>query len=55
MKHCILGSMEPFPPHISWAPNAYNILDAMVHFQAFVVNVRGCVDNLAHAWVLEKV
>ena len=54
MKHCILGSMEPFPPRISWAPNAYSILDAMVHFQAFAVNVRGCVDNLAHAWVLEK-
>jgi len=30
MKHCILGSMEPFPPRISWAPNRFNILDAVI-------------------------
>lgn len=51
MKQCILGSMEPFPPRISWVPSPYNVLDAMIHLQAFAVNVRGCVDNLAYVWV----
>lgn len=54
MKQCILGSMEPFPPRISWVPSPFNILNAMIHLKAFAVNVRGCVDNLAHAWVREK-
>ena len=54
MKHCILSSMEPFPPRISWAPIRFNIFDATIHLQAFVLNTRGCIDNLAHAWVLEK-
>ena len=54
MKQCILGSMEPFPPRISWAPSPFNILEAVIYLQAFVVNVRGCTDNLAHVWVREK-
>lgn len=54
MKHCILGSMEPFPRRISGAPDAFSIRDAVIHLQAFGVNVRSCTDNLAHSWVLEK-
>ena len=54
MKQCILGSMEPFPPRISWVPSPFNILDAMIYLQAFVVNARGCTDNLAYVWVREK-
>ena len=54
MKQCLLGSMEPFPPRISWAPGRFDILDAVIHLQAFVVNARGCTDNLAHVWVREK-
>ena len=54
MKQCILGSMEPFPPRISWAPSRFNFLDAVIHLQAFVVNARGCTDNLAHVWVREQ-
>ncbi len=54
MKQCLLGSMEPFPPRISWAPSRFEILDAVIHLQAFVVNARGCTDNLAHVWVREK-
>ena len=54
MKQCILGSMEPFPPRISWVPSRFDILDAVIYLQAFVVNARGCTDNLAHVWVREK-
>ena len=46
--------MEPLPPRISWAPSRFNLLDAVIHLQAFVVNARGCTDNLAHVWVREK-
>ncbi len=54
MKQCLLGSMEPFPPRISWAPSRFNILDAVIHLQAFVVNTRGCTDIFAHVRVREK-
>ena len=54
MVHCIEGSMEGFPPRISWAPHVGSIEDATVCLQAFVANVRGCVDNLAHIWVAEN-
>ncbi|MCY4558915.1 MAG: hypothetical protein OXF79_21580 [Chloroflexi bacterium] len=54
MKQCILGSMEPFPRRISWVPSPFGILDAVIHLQAFVVNVRGPIDNLGHVWVREK-
>ncbi len=46
--------MEAFPPRISWAPDPSAILDATVCLQAFVLNVQGCIDNLAHIWVREK-
>ena len=39
--------MEAFPPRISWAPDPSAILDATVCLQAFVLNVQGCIDNLA--------
>ena len=54
MEQCIGAAMEAFPPRITWSPDPFAILDATISLQAFVVNVRGCVDNLAHAWVLEK-
>ena len=54
MQHCIESSMEAFPPRISWAPGPFGILDATVCLQAFVLNVQGCIDNLAHIWVREK-
>ena len=46
--------MEAFPPRISWAPEVGSIEDATVYLQVFVVNVRGCVDNLTHIWFAEK-
>ena len=54
MQHCIESSMEAFPPRISWTPGPFGILDATVCLQAFVLNVQGCIDNLAHIWVREK-
>ena len=54
MQKCIDGAMEAFPPRISWVPDPFMILEATIYLQAFVTNVRGCVDNLAHAWVRER-
>ena len=53
-QHMTMSSMEEFPPRISWAPDPFGILDATVCLQAFVLNVRGCIDNLSHIWVREK-
>ena len=55
MVRCIEGSMEAFPPRISWAPDFGSILEATMYLPAFVTDVRGCVDNLAYIWVAEKV
>ena len=54
MVHCMERAMEAFPPRIRWIPDADGILDATVCLQAFVTNVRGCIDNLAHILVREK-
>ena len=54
MLHCIERSMEALPPRIHWIPESDGILDGTVFLQAFVTNVFGCIDNLAHIWVCEK-
>ena len=54
MLHCIEMAMEDVPPRIHWVPHAESILRATLSLQAFVVDVFGCIDNLAHIWVCEK-
>ena len=54
MNQCIGMAMEAFPPRISRAPDPFFIRLAVIGLQAFVLNVQGCLDNLAHAWVREK-
>ena len=54
MVHCIEMAMEDVPPRIHWVPHDDSILRATVGLQGFVVNVFGCIDNLAHMWVCEK-
>src|SRR5262249_26596232 len=42
------------PPERDGIPEEDEILGATIAIQAFVVNVVGCVDNLAWVWVYEK-
>ena len=54
MEVCVARAMEAFPPRIHWVPDRFAIQEAVICLQAFVVNVQGCTDNLAHTWVHEK-
>ena len=54
LVHCMERAMDAFPPRIRWIPDSEDILDATMCLQAFVTNVRGCIDNLAHILVREK-
>ena len=54
LVHCIEGVFEKLPPDTNCIPSDNERLDATVYFQAFVFNVFGCLDNLAHIWVSEK-
>ena len=48
MDECIAHAMEVFPPRIHGVPRPFEIQDAVIFLQAFVVNVQGCTDDLAH-------
>lgn len=54
LVHCIDGVFKALPPDLDRRPERGQILDATVCLQAFVLNVYGCIDNLAWIWVLEK-
>ena len=54
MEDCVARAMELFPPRIHWVHNRLAVREAAIYLQAFVVNVQGCTDNLAHMWVHEK-
>jgi hypothetical protein len=42
------------PPDLEEIPDQPEILTATIAIQAFVLNVVGCLDNLAWVWVFEK-
>ena len=54
MTRCIEKVFEVLPPDSEEAPDAGLKDDVTVHLQAFVFNAYGCLDNLAHIWVLEE-
>ena len=54
MTRCIVKVFDMLPPERREVPDADVLHDVTVHLQAFVFNTFGCLDNLAHAWVLEK-
>ena len=54
LVHCIENVFERLPPDTSHVPSNDRRLDATVYLHAFVFNVFGCLDNLAHIWVCEK-
>ena len=55
LVHCLERVFARLPPNTTKPPDAAEILDVTVFLQAFVFNVFGCIDNLAHVWVNEKV
>ena len=54
MMRCIEQVFESLPPGNIKVPDSDTVLDATIYLQAFMFNTFGCVDNLAHIWVLEK-
>ncbi len=54
LAHCIELIFEDLPPGTDKPPNSDEILDVTIYLQAFVFNVFGCTDNLAHIWAREQ-
>ena len=54
MTRCIAKVFEILPPQSCEVPGADVLHDVTVQLHAFSFNTFGCLDNLAHAWVLEK-
>ena len=54
LNRCIENVFEIYPPDRVQLLSMDELTDVAINIQAFVVNVFGCVDNLAWIWVLEK-
>ena len=54
MIRCIEKVFIVLPPDFREVPNSDMLHDVTVQLQAFAFNTFGCLDNLAHVWVLEK-
>ena len=50
LKRCIEIVFDFLPPDKAETPDRENVTDATIALQSFVINVFGCVDNLA--WIL---
>ena len=53
LVRCIQKTFELVPPESDKLPASNEIDDAEIQIQAFIMNVFGCLDNLAWVWVLE--
>lgn len=54
LVRCISKIYEILPPRRDDIPTDEEISDVKIYLQAFIINVFGCVDNLAWIWVCEK-
>ncbi len=54
MAACIRNVFSLLPPDKEEIPSREKIFDATINIQAFLMNVFGCIDNLARIWVHEK-
>lgn len=54
MCHCIESVFEVLPPEREDLPSMDELLEAVVHIQAFTFNAFACLDNLAWIWVCEQ-
>lgn len=53
LKLCIENVYSFLPPDISDVPSRLSNHNATINIQAFIFNVFGCLDNLAHMWIKE--
>lgn len=54
MKRCIDNIYRICPTDMNDKPSPEVLSDLMINLQAFILNVYGSLDNLAHVWVKEK-
>jgi hypothetical protein len=50
----ITNTFSLLPPELDQLPPTDSLHDAEIQIQAFVINVFGCIDNLAWIWVEER-
>jgi hypothetical protein len=53
VARCIRNVFELLPPNLETIPTIDETYDALIQLQTHIINVFGCVDNLAWMWVLE--
>jgi hypothetical protein len=53
LVRCIDRVFEILPPDREDIPSRDEVVDATINIQAFVLNIFGCLDNLAWIWVCE--
>ena len=54
LVRCIENTFSVIPPEFYGVPTLEQTHDVMIHVQAFIFNVFGCLDNLAWVWVKEE-
>lgn len=54
MQRCIENVFGLLPPDLADIPSKDTTKNAEISIQAFVMNVFGCIENLAWVWALEK-
>ncbi|HUE12128.1 MAG TPA: hypothetical protein VMQ54_14350 [Steroidobacteraceae bacterium] len=54
LVRCIENTFSAIPPELESVPASDATHDAEIQVQAFIINVFGCLDNLAWMWVLER-
>ena len=54
LVRCVTNAFRRIPPELDGLPTSDALHDTEIQVQAFVVNVFGCLDNLAWIWVEER-
>lgn len=54
LVYCVNTAFDTIPPESDAIPDDQKLQECIVSAQAFVFNVFGCLDNLAHIWVRER-
>jgi hypothetical protein len=54
LKRAIHNVYTLYPPDMANKPRKDELIDLTINLQSFIINVFGCFDNLAWAWVKEK-
>jgi hypothetical protein len=54
LVRCIANTFRAIPPELDGVPTSDATLDAAIQVQTFIINVFGCLDNLAWVWVSER-